>query len=63
MRLRVNQKVKQLHIERCFELREKFNLSFSKIGEIMTIKPVTVYAAMKRFAERGVHNDMRAHNG
>jgi len=31
-----------LHIEKCFELREKFKFSYSKIGKIMTLKPVTV---------------------
>ena len=29
----------------------------------MTVKPMTVFAALKRYADRGVHVDVRAYNG
>ena len=62
-RARINQKIRPLHVERFIELREKFNYSYEKIGEIMTVKPMTVFAALKRYAARGTHVDMRAYNG
>ena len=49
----MNQKIKLLHIEKFFELREKHHMSYNKIAEAMTIKTQTVYYAMKRFAARG----------
>ncbi len=38
-------------------------MSYSQIGKILTLKTMTVFAAMKRYAARGVHFDNRKSNG
>jgi hypothetical protein len=62
-RRRVNQKVQALHVEQFLQLREQHKMSYRQIGEFMTLKPMTVFAALKRYAERGAHFDYRIGNG
>ena len=38
-------------------------MTYRQIGHKLAVKHDTVFKAMKRFAERGVHSDERKHNG
>ena len=56
---RLNQKIKDFHVEKFLELRDRHQMSYRQIGLKMTVKSGTVYAALKRYAARGEHCDMR----
>ena len=63
-RLRINQKIQDLHIERIAKLRNEHGLSYRKIGKILTVRHDTVFRAYARYIVRGgVHRDERAGNG
>ena len=51
------------HIDKFLEMRENKQMSFREIGSAMTVKPATVHAALKRYAQRGQHCDLREFNG
>ena len=52
-RSRQNQKISAFHMEQILYLRNKQQLSFSKIGRALTMKPETVFMALKRYTNRG----------
>ena len=60
---RVNMKLKPLHMEQILDLRFNQHLSYVKIGKELTLKPETVYQALKRYLARGVFVDQRIFNG
>ena len=60
---RINQKLQQLHIDQCLELRNRHNLTFREIGRRLTLNPQSVFMALKRLRLRGSHVDQRQHNG
>jgi len=62
-RLRINQKIQDLHMERIIELREKQGLSYEKIGHILSVRRDTILKAYTRYTVRGYHRDNRADNG
>ena len=57
--IRLNHKVKDFHIEKFLELRDRHQMSYRQIGVKMTVKSGTVHAALKRYDARGEHCDMR----
>ena len=52
-RIRQNHKISAFHMEQIIHLRHKQQLSFSKIGRALTMKPETVFMALKRYTNRG----------
>ena len=52
-RVRQNHKISVFHMEQILYLRHKQQLSFSKIGRALTMKPETVFMALKRYTNRG----------
>jgi DNA-directed RNA polymerase specialized sigma24 family protein len=63
-RIRINQKVKLLHLEQILKLRYVQKLSYVKIGEQLRMSDMTVYSALKRYeSQGGVLLDGRKFNG
>ena len=61
--LRHNHRVKPLHMEKILELRHNRKFSYRQISEALTIRPQTIYMALKRYEARGALVDLRATNG
>ena len=61
--MRENKKISPFHMKQILYLRNHQQLSYSKIGQAMTLKPETIYHALKRYNKRGEFVDNRIHNG
>jgi hypothetical protein len=48
-RTRVNHKVNAFQMEQIIELKLKQQLSYVKIGKALTLKPETIYQALRRY--------------
>ena len=62
-RIRENKKISAFHMKKIIDLRNHQNLSYSQIGKALTLKPETIYYALKRYNIRGEFVDNRIQNG
>ena len=50
-------------MEKFLHYRNDLKMSYPQIGRELRVNSSTVFTAVKRYRERGVHFDNRAHNG